>query len=166
LANFSTKEDLLRRVFEESESTVNEEKIRPLPEIEVPEGKLEIPEFFNDVMPLDEVVCVDYYLPGCPPQTERLVEVFMAIATGKELPSKKSVVGAYDKSQCDECERKKQIIRRLRSFTVRMKFRMMAKHVSSNKELFAWDQPQGEDVELDVSKAMHLAGVVMDHHRM
>jgi len=116
LANFSTKEDLLRRVFEESESTVNEEKIRPLPEIEVPEGKLEIPEFFNDVMPLDEVVCVDYYLPGCPPQTERLVEVFMAIATGKELPSKKSVVGAYDKSQCDECERKKTDNKKIKKF--------------------------------------------------
>ena len=53
------------------------------------------------------MVCVDYYLPGCPPQTERLVEVFMAVATGSELPSKKSVVGAYDKSQCDECERVK-----------------------------------------------------------
>ncbi len=46
-------------------------------------------------------------MPGCPPQTERLVEVFMAIVTGAELPPKGSVIGALAKSQCDECERKK-----------------------------------------------------------
>ena len=55
----------------------------------------------------DQVVDVDYYLPGCPPQTERLVEVFMAIVKGEELPPKGSVVGANMKSQCEECERKK-----------------------------------------------------------
>jgi F420-non-reducing hydrogenase small subunit len=56
---------------------------------------------------LNQVVNVDYFLPGCPPQTERLVEVFMAIVTGAQLPPAGSVVGAYDKSQCDECKRKK-----------------------------------------------------------
>jgi F420-non-reducing hydrogenase small subunit len=52
-------------------------------------------------------VDVDYYLPGCPPQTERLLEVFLAIVTGAELPPKGSVVGAGTKAQCDECIRKK-----------------------------------------------------------
>ncbi len=107
LANFSTKEDIFKRVYEESESTVNPDKVRPQTKFDMPEGTLEIPEFYNDVRALNQVVDVDYYLPGCPPQTERLVEVFMAIVTGAELPPKGSVVGALDKAQCDECKRKK-----------------------------------------------------------
>lgn len=107
LANFFTKEDIFRRVYEESESIINIEKTRPQPEFNVPEGKLELPVFYNDVRRLDQVVDVDYYLPGCPPQTERLAEVFMAIVTGAKLPPKGSVVGAGEKAQCDECVRKK-----------------------------------------------------------
>jgi len=107
LANFTTKEELFKRVYETTESTVNPEKIYPQTEFKVPEGTLELPEFYNDVRPLDRVVDVDYYLPGCPPQTERLVEVFMAIVKGEDLPPKGSVVGAHEKTQCEECERKK-----------------------------------------------------------
>ncbi|MCX6259151.1 MAG: oxidoreductase [Bacteroidia bacterium] len=107
LANFSTKEDIFKRAYIESESTVNPDGILPQTEFEVAEGKLTLPVFYNDVKTLDQVVDVDYYLPGCPPQTERLVEVFMAIVTGAQLPPKGSVVGARDKAQCDECERKK-----------------------------------------------------------
>jgi F420-non-reducing hydrogenase small subunit len=80
------------------------------------EGVLELPEFYNDVRSLDQVVDVDYYLPGCPPQTERLVEVFMAIVTGAELPPKGSVVGALEKSQCDECDRKKTDNKTIKEF--------------------------------------------------
>jgi len=116
LANFSTKEELFNRVYFESESTINSEKILPEPDFKVKEGNLELPIFFNDVMPLNKVVCVDYYLPGCPPQTERLLEVFMAIVNGSELPSKKSVIGAYDKTQCDECERKKTDNKKIKKF--------------------------------------------------
>ena len=112
LANFSTKEEIFKRAYFESESTDNPDKVLPLTEFKVPEGKLELPEFYNDVKKLDDVVNVDYYLPGCPPQTERLVEVFMLVANfllkGEgELPPPSSVIGAYDKTQCDECERKK-----------------------------------------------------------
>lgn len=107
LANFSNKEAILRRVYDESESTVNPEKTRPQHELQVPEGKLELPVFYNDVRALNKVVFVDYYLPGCPPQTERLVEVFMAIVTGTLLPPPGSVVGAGNKSQCDDCNRTK-----------------------------------------------------------
>lgn len=107
LANFSTREELLKRIYDTTESTENPDNIRPQPEYKVAEGVLKLPEFYNDVRALDQVVDVDYYLPGCPPQTERLVEVFMAIVTGAELPPKGSVVGALDKSQCDECPREK-----------------------------------------------------------
>jgi F420-non-reducing hydrogenase small subunit len=107
LANFTTKEEIFKRAYEESESTLNPDKIRPVTEFKVKEGTLDIPEFFNDVYTLNQVVDVDYFMPGCPPQSERLLEVFGAIATGAELPPKGSVVGVRDKTNCDECKRKK-----------------------------------------------------------
>ncbi len=107
LANFFTREEIFKRVYEESESVDNPQKVRPLPENEVEEGRLHIPSFYNDVLTLGQVVDVDYFMPGCPPQSERLVEVFMAIAGGGELPPKGSVIGASEKVQCDECKRKK-----------------------------------------------------------
>lgn len=107
LANFSTREELFKRIYDTTESTENPDNIRPQPEYKVAEGVLKLPEFYNDVRTLDQVVDVDYYLPGCPPQTDRLVEVLMAIVTGAELPPKGSVIGALDKSLCDECPREK-----------------------------------------------------------
>ncbi len=107
LANFTTKDELFKRAYFTTESTTNEEKVLPLEEFEVEEGVLTLPKFYNDVKKLDDVIPVEYYLPGCPPQTERLVEVFLAIVTGAELPPPGSVVGANAKTLCDECERKK-----------------------------------------------------------
>jgi F420-non-reducing hydrogenase small subunit len=116
LANFTNREGIFERVYETSESTVNPDKIRPQPVTKVKEGELTIPEFYNDVRALDQVTDVDYYLPGCPPQTERLIEVFMAIVNGSELPPKGSVVGALEKSQCDECPRKKTENKKIKEF--------------------------------------------------
>lgn len=107
LANFHSKEEIFSRVYEESESTLNPEKIKPVEEFKVKEGVLNIPEFFNDVYTLNQIVDVDYFIPGCPPQSERLLEVFNAIVTGTGMPPKGTVVGANEKTNCDECLRKK-----------------------------------------------------------
>ncbi len=116
LANFSTREDLLRRVYEETESTHNPAKVRPQPQYKVEEGVLELPEFYNDVRPLAEVTEVDYFMPGCPPQTDRLLEVFTAIVSGAELPPRGSVIGAGTKAQCEECTRKKTENKKIKKF--------------------------------------------------
>ncbi|HVN57214.1 MAG TPA: F420-nonreducing hydrogenase [Bacteroidales bacterium] len=116
LANFSNRDEIFRRVYEESESTVNPEKTRPLSEFSVREGLLEIPEFYNDVRSLSQVTDVDYYIPGCPPQTDRLLEVFSAIAGGSGLPPKGSVIGAGKRAQCDECVRKKTENKKIKKF--------------------------------------------------
>jgi F420-non-reducing hydrogenase small subunit len=107
LANFSNREDIFKRVYDDSESTENPGKVRPQEEMEMPEGHIRIPHFYNDVMTLSQTVDVDYFIPGCPPQSERLVEVFMAIVDGAELPPKGSVIGALSRVQCDDCKRKK-----------------------------------------------------------
>ncbi len=116
LANFSTKEEIFRRVYLESESVSNSGNVIPLPEFEVQEGTLNLPEFFNDVRSLAQIVDVDYFIPGCPPQTERFLEVFTAIVSGAELPPKGSVIGAETKTQCDECIREKTENKRIKKF--------------------------------------------------
>uniref|UniRef100_UPI0032162FD7 NADH-quinone oxidoreductase subunit B family protein n=1 Tax=uncultured Draconibacterium sp. TaxID=1573823 RepID=UPI0032162FD7 len=116
LANLSTKKEIFERVYSTSESTSNSNNTRPLEKHKVKEGTLTLPEFYNDVKTLAQTVDVDYFLPGCPPQTERLLEVFMAIINGDELPPKGSVVGATDKSQCDECPRKKSDNKKIKEF--------------------------------------------------
>lgn len=116
LANFSTKEELLNRVYLESESTANTSRKFPETEVEIAEGVLTLPTFFEDVQALADVVDVDYYMPGCPPQTDRLVEVFTAIVTGAELPPKGSVIGAGNKAQCEECVRKKSDKKKITKF--------------------------------------------------
>lgn len=116
LGNFHNRKEIFSRVYETTESTFNPEKIEPLTSLNVPEGKLSLPKFYDSVKALDQVVCVDYYMPGCPPQSERLLEVFMAVATGSELPSRKSVIGAWDKTQCDECERIKTDNKKIKHF--------------------------------------------------
>ncbi len=116
LANFSNRQEIFERVYETTESTVNPEKITPQIKYEVPEGELTLPEFYNDVRTLDQTVDVDYYIPGCPPQSERLLEVFTAIVSGAELPPRGSVLGALDKSQCDECPREQTENKLLKGF--------------------------------------------------
>jgi F420-non-reducing hydrogenase small subunit len=116
LANFSTREDLLKRVYDETPSTENPDKVRPQPEYAIPEGTLHMSKFYEDVCMLNQIVDVDYYLPGCPPNTDRLVEVFLAIVTGKELPPKGSVIGVTALAQCEECTRIKSDNRSVKRF--------------------------------------------------
>lgn len=116
LANFSTKEEILKQVYLENISTENASATLPNVSYEVEEGTLTLPKFYNDVRTLDQTVVVDYYMPGCPPQTERLLDVFMAIVSDSELPPKGSVIGAYDKSQCDECPREKTDNKHIKEF--------------------------------------------------
>lgn len=116
LANFYRKEDLLRRVYVETESTVNPDEVLPQPETEVPEGVVEIPEFYDRVQSLAQVVDVDYFVPGCPPNPDRIWEVLEAVVTGAELPPKGAVLGATDKSLCDECERERSEDKKIKAF--------------------------------------------------
>src|SRR3989339_1114231 len=106
LANLFNREQIFSRVYLESPSTTNTHKHLPHTRTHVPEGELILPEFYNSVQPLDRVVDVDYYLPGCPPTSTQIWQVIETILQGK-LPQKGSIVGASEKTQCDECPRTK-----------------------------------------------------------
>jgi F420-non-reducing hydrogenase small subunit len=107
LANLFTKEAIFRRVYHETPSTVNAEKVEPEPRSASAEGDLTIPEFYNTVKTLDQVVDVDYYVPGCPPTPKQIWNVVQVIVSG-QLPPKGAVIGASEKTQCDECPREKK----------------------------------------------------------
>jgi F420-non-reducing hydrogenase small subunit len=119
LANLFSKEEIFEYVYRESPSLEESSKgIYPEPKTQMPEGEIEIPEFWNSVKTLDQVVSVDYYIPGCPPQSFQVVAVIEAVIdilkSGKSLPPNGAVLGAGDKTCCDECprERKEKKIKR------------------------------------------------------
>ena len=103
LANLFDKESIFKRVYFDTPSVDNAEQITPQLSTEMPEGEIHIPEFYDTVKTLGQTVDVDYFLPGCPPQAHQIWAVIEVILSG-QLPPKGSVVGAYVKSVCDECE--------------------------------------------------------------
>ena len=115
LGNLTTKEETFQFVYQDSPSTINANGSRPVPRVTVAEGELEIPIFYEDVRTLGQVVPVDYFVPGCPPQALQIAAVLGLIMEGKPLPPLGSVVGAGEKTCCDECgrERKEKRIKHL-----------------------------------------------------
>jgi F420-non-reducing hydrogenase small subunit len=101
LANMANREEIFKTVYIENPSIENPEKTVPKTKSKVKEGDLSIPEFYDSVKPLHQVVEVDYYLPGCPPPPWLILDVFNAIVENK-LPPKGSVLAPL-KSVCDEC---------------------------------------------------------------
>ncbi|MDD1767535.1 MAG: oxidoreductase, partial [Methanomassiliicoccales archaeon] len=112
LANVTNRQEILDYVYKCTPSTVNEEGIVPQTKVEMPEGELELPMLYDTVLMLEDVVDVDYYMPGCPPTVDQINQ-FLDIVTkhlteGAPLPPKGAVI-ASDKTLCDECGRKKQV---------------------------------------------------------
>jgi F420-non-reducing hydrogenase small subunit len=107
LANFHTAESILKRVYLESESTLNEDGIIPSVHWKEDGNDLELPKFYNNVKTLDQVVDVDYYIPGCPPVPDQIVNALLKVWSG-DLPPKGAVIGAGNKTLCDECPRIKE----------------------------------------------------------
>ena len=104
LTNQFSREQILKYVYEESPSTVNKEKTRPEITHRINGSSVTLPEFHNVVRTLDQVIDVDYYIPGCPPTPKLLKAAVVALLEGK-LPPKGTVL-APDVALCDECPRK------------------------------------------------------------
>ncbi|MBN2600021.1 MAG: oxidoreductase [Candidatus Thermoplasmatota archaeon] len=101
LANVANREEVFHTAYIENPSTENPNKITPKMSVKVKEGALTLPEFFDTVKSLNQVVDVDYYLPGCPPTPEMIMTAIGAIVENK-LPPKGTVIAPL-KSVCDEC---------------------------------------------------------------
>ncbi len=112
LANVTDRKDLMDTVYNQMPSSVNPNKTQPQPKYQAPEGELELPVMYDTVLTLEDVVDVDYYLPGCPPTTD-MINLFLGVVEkhvkeGEPLPPKGSVI-ASQKTLCDECGRTKEV---------------------------------------------------------
>ncbi|MEO0114728.1 MAG: oxidoreductase [candidate division WOR-3 bacterium] len=103
LANLYNRAAIFQTVYKDTFSTANDSGMFPNPKVKTNEGELTIPEFYDLVSPLDRVVEVDYYLPGCPPPVPLILDAVKAIAENK-LPAKGTVL-APTKALCEECAR-------------------------------------------------------------
>jgi F420-non-reducing hydrogenase small subunit len=112
LANLSSREQILDTAFS-TISTDSTRNIRPQYSYQVPEGEIHIPEFNPVLKTLDQVVPVDYYMPGCPPESHQIaavVDLVIKVLQGEAtLPPTGSTIGAGASTVCDECERKRNV---------------------------------------------------------
>lgn len=104
LSNFHTPLKHFAALYLESPTIDNPAFEFPQTEYAVPEGTLHLPDFFRRVQTLADTVEVDYFLPGCPPESDRIWEALTALA-GPEPPPHRSVVGAGATTVCEECAR-------------------------------------------------------------
>jgi F420-non-reducing hydrogenase small subunit len=103
LANFWNKSTVFRTVYHTTASTDNPGGVEPQLRVPLSCGDLTLPEFWDTVYPLDAIIDVDYYLPGCAPHRDLIIKAVTAILEGK-LPPKGAVL-APNKSCCDDCDR-------------------------------------------------------------
>ncbi len=107
LANFTSKEAIYQTVYLDNPSIDNANGVVPQTSTQVPEGQLTIPTFYNTVKSLDQVVDVDYFIPGCPPEPPQiwavLEAVVAALTQGAELPPLGAILGAGNVAVCEEC---------------------------------------------------------------
>lgn len=105
LANLRTKEDIFRWVYHDAPTVVNPKGNVPQPSVTVDGHKLTLPVFSEQVSTLNQIIDVDYYLPGCPPPPYLVLNAINAVIEGK-LPHKGSTLAPH-KSLCDTCPRNK-----------------------------------------------------------
>lgn len=112
LANLTNRKEILDTVYA-TPSTENPDNIRPQPVVQRSEGELHIPALQPTVRTLDQVVPVDYYMPGCPPESHQIaavIDVVIQALEGKaELPPPGATIGVGNSTVCDECKRQRGV---------------------------------------------------------
>jgi F420-non-reducing hydrogenase small subunit len=112
LANLSTHEEIFAAAYA-SPTTENPQGIRPQPAWQAPEGELHIPALEPLVRTLDQVVPVDYTIPGCPPESGQIAAVIdlviRALHGEATLPPAGSTIGAGATTVCEQCPRVRNV---------------------------------------------------------
>ncbi len=110
LGNLHSRKELLETGY--STKSTDGDTV-PKRKSQVEEGELELPGMLPHIKPLDQVVEVDYYIPGCPPLPVQLEEAFPALLDDDVEVDKYEFIS--EKSVCDECpmEREEKKIEKL-----------------------------------------------------
>jgi F420-non-reducing hydrogenase small subunit len=104
MANFISKQDIFNWVYRDSPTVVNPKENMPQPTTILDENKkLTLPEFYEKVFSLDQIIDIDYYLPGCPPTPDLISNAITAVLEDK-LPPTGSTLAPH-KALCDSCPR-------------------------------------------------------------
>jgi F420-non-reducing hydrogenase small subunit len=111
LANLTSAEEIFQTAYLTAPTVDNPSGILPQPETRMPEGSLYIPTFYPAVKSLDQVVQVDYTIPGCPPEPHQIWAVLQAVVEvllhGAPPPAPGSILGAGQVAVCQECSLEK-----------------------------------------------------------
>jgi F420-non-reducing hydrogenase small subunit len=107
LANFTSKDEMLKTIYIDNLSVENPKGIIPEGTTSLPGGKMSLPAMLGRVKHLSQEVEVDYYIPGCPPESQQIWNVIEVILSG-DLPPKGSTIGCGSLTVCDECDRTKE----------------------------------------------------------
>jgi len=105
LVNLHTRDEVFATVYGDMASTENPHGILPQYETEVADGILYLPRSYDTLKTLPQTVFVDYHLPGCPPEPDRIWE-FMTAAMNGRFPAP-ATIQASKSTVCDECPRRR-----------------------------------------------------------
>ena len=112
LANLCAPSEIFETAYN-TVSTDNPNHIIPLSSYTVPEGELHIPQFNPVLKTLAQVVPVDYFMPGCPPESHQIaavIDLVIKVLHGEaELPPAGSVIGVGGSTVCDDCPRERNV---------------------------------------------------------
>ncbi len=101
LANLYSREEIFDYVYRKSPSTENPGETLPAENSRENGNELHLPEFYDRVYSLDQVIPVDYYIPGCAPPPDIVMNALEALLEGK-LPDKGAVLSP-NKALCSTC---------------------------------------------------------------
>jgi F420-non-reducing hydrogenase small subunit len=101
LANLWDRESIFDAVYHRAPGLEANGGAEPVERTEVAGGVVGLPAFRDTVRTLDQVVEVDYTVPGCPPTPKVIGDALSALLSG-ELPPKGSVL-AGTRALCHEC---------------------------------------------------------------
>ncbi len=102
LTNLSQRRQIFDAVYH-TPSTDEPDGNLPRPNWSAPEGELHIPELYPVVKTLDQIVPVDYYMPGCPPESHQIaavIDVVIQALQGKQRCRRRAPCSAQATRRC------------------------------------------------------------------
>ncbi|MBM4424550.1 MAG: oxidoreductase [Chloroflexi bacterium] len=112
LANFSPVDEIIDTAFH-TVTTDKGSEVRLQTRYPAREGEIRLPTLYPTLRTLDQVAKVDYYMPGCPPESHQIaavIDLVIAALNGKAtLPPAGSVIGVGGSTVCDDCPRARNV---------------------------------------------------------